>query len=841
MTEKSSAAASALSIPFVPRPLEDMQHLTFLEYLLQASFHTTELHVTRGFTFVTAEEEDGFKAASVESFDGSIVSVCVDMNRMEPPQSFEDCVARGSMDVDITKQLFETGTISPPLGFHGNPTGSYRMLIFKVALGKVLVHNGDTNNQNAFLKRKIPKGYDSIELSVNTDPAFYNSIYRINRHQQALLYACVELEFTPVKIDVPEPVCEMCETAVAQWYCHSDKAHFCNACDASHHSVTPIFSRHVRIASANSPVQFGVCEAHPSEVIDAVCLKCYRALCSHCILFDSHSDPSFFDHPLMSTTDAYECAMSKTSESDARLQRRIQALTERVKNRHDLLSQIYASFNNTKKRIDNATSMLLEKLENMKQKKMQYLDAIKREADMEIRLMDWTEAFFDHLLLALNPADFITNRKKYDLLVTRMFGSECKINTSNLPIWMLQKLILVGTTRLWKVPLQQANRNGTIADTKDGAIAEDFMRPSILDDMEACIAHAALGKVDLKHKIDKIVHNEPMDLKGVGNVNPDAELVDAVPYPQENGDFDETLESAIVMHEHVLEPVWNLLSECNMATLLQFVRVVRLPEKTHLIRHLAIIANHFEELDTLVINACEFEMQNMCDNSFCILMRSSSCLNELLSFIFIHDKYGCVESLEWIRSYCECIHAYMADATDIKKAAEEATTHVVNKLVESIDVTTMPSTLRFVLYFFSELSGDRAASLCVDMLFGVLFSTFVSRNITNLEREPLTEVSFMMGRIGIACWDAVETKSLEFCLASKLKVWMQSVLKRPRLKSKIHTRPTKSTREALEYVLKALARMHEEVSQGQFDLPIEELNELTSTYNFIPLFEIATR
>ncbi|KAK1934075.1 B-box zinc finger domain-containing protein [Babesia divergens] len=853
MPETSSAATPAPNFEFVPTPLEDIQELTFLEYFLQLSFHTTDLHVTKGFRFVTPENEAKFRSASAERFKGSIVSSWVDMNRMEPPQSFESCVANGSMAIDVTRQLFETGTISAPLGFRGNPTGSYTMLLFKVALGKTLVHTADNGDQNAFLKRTIPQGYDSLELCLNSDPAFYNSIYRINSQYQAILYAAVQFEFTPVKIEVPEPICEMCETSVAQWYCPSDKAHFCNTCDASHHSTTPIFSRHVRIASSNSPVQFGVCEWHPSEVIDVVCLKCNCALCSHCILFDAHSDPSFFDHPLMSTMDAYECALNKTSESDICLQRRMEAITGRVKNRHNLLSQIYANFNNTKQRIDNATALLLEQLGKMKRKKIQYLDAIKREAETELLLIDWLEAFMGHLLLALNPADFIISRKKYDLFVMKMFGGECKINTSNLPIWMLQKLVLVGTTRLWKMPLQQpgiADAGDTYADAKDATIASDFIRPSLFDDTDACIGHAGGGQVDLQHKIDYILKNEPMDLKDLVDEGAPAglggdstrELYQGDGYRGALSDVDEPpLESVIAIQQHVLEPVWNLLSEFNMATLLQFVRVVRVPEKHHLIRHLAIIANHFEEMDSLVTNACEFEMQNLCDNSLCMLMRSSSCLSELLSFICLHEKYGCMESIEWIRSYCECVHAYLSDASDVKQAADEATTHVVNKVVDSIDVIAMPSTLRFVLYFFAELSGERAASLCVDMLFGVLFSTHVARNIKHPNREALTEVSFLMGRIGIACWDAVETSSLEFCLASRLKVWMQSLLKRPRLKSKIHTRPTTVTVDSLQYVLKSLAKMHNDINMGTFDLPIEQINELTSNYNFIPLFEIASR
>ncbi|CDR94940.1 hypothetical protein, conserved [Babesia bigemina] len=839
------ARRTANGVPFQPKPIEDMHELTYLEYLLQLAFHTADLHVTKAFALASPEDEARFKSSSAELYQGSILPVWMDMNRMEPPQSFDDCAKRGTMSVDVTQQLFETGTISPPLGFQGNPTGSYRMLLFRVAVGRTMSHTPEAGDHDAFLKRRVPAGYDSLELCTNTEPAFYNALYRISSERQALLCAAVEFEFTPVKIEVPEPVCEMCESAAAQWYCHSDKAHFCNACDAKQHSVTPIFARHTRVATSKSPVQFGLCESHPSEVIDVVCLQCNRALCSHCILFDAHSDPSFFDHPLMSTLDAYECATRKTSESDAVLKRRMETIMGRIRNRHDLLSQIYANFNNVREKIDNATSMLLERLDGMRARKLQYLKAIRREAETELLLIDWLESSMAHLLLSLNHADFITNRKKYDLLVDKMLGADCRVSVSNLPFWMTQRLVLVGGTELSRMPLQQAIGSGATANAgaSDAAVAGDFTRTNLFEDLGDGVSHVQGERVSLKSKIDSILKNEPMELTGVPHsvAVGAARTEDGAASPTGPAPEPQPSQLVLAVQDHVLEPVWTLLSEGGMATLLHFIRAVRIPEKNHVIRHVATLANYFEEMDTLVTNACEFEIQDLSQSSLCMLMRSSSCISEILNFIFLHERYGCEESIEWVKLYCDCLHAFVADNADARHAAEEATSHVVNKLVQSSDVATMPSTLRFMIYFFAELAADRAASLCVDMLFGVLFSAHVARNVRGLDRGALTEVSFLMGRVGIACWDAVETNSLEFCLAARLKVWMQGLLRRPRLKSSIHTRPTAVPTESLLYVLTALDKMAMEINSGTCGLPVDQVNELTARYNFIPLFEIAGR
>ncbi|ORM41515.1 uncharacterized protein BXIN_2477 [Babesia sp. Xinjiang] len=855
MTENDNSKANPGVLKFVSQPLEDIQELTYLEYLLQLAFHTTDLHVTKGLMLASTADEEQFKRDTTTRFRGSPISVWVDMNRMEPPQSFDNCITNGVISVDLTQQLFQYGTIPPPVGFQGNPTGSYRMLLFKLALGRIMAHTPEAGDHDAFLKRTVPAGYDTIELCTNTEPAFYNVIYRISSAKQALLYAVVEFEFTPVKIEVPEPICEMCESSVAQWYCHSDKAHFCNACDTKHHSVTPIFSRHVRVSSSQSPVQFGVCESHPSEIIDVVCLQCNRALCSHCILFDAHSDPSFFDHPLMSTVDAYECAMHKNSESDVELHKRMETITGRVRNRHELLSQLYANFNNVRQKIDAATALLLEQLGSMRRRKLQYIEAIKREAELEMLQMKWVEAFMSHLLLALNPADFITNRKKYELLVSKMFGGECRVTVSNLPLWMMQRLVLVGTTQLRKVPLQQVGIDDAVhhpTDVEDATVAGDFTRTNLFEDLGDSVGHVSGERIDLRHKIESILRNEPMELRQVPVDDPGKGIIDTDKYdigatdmdcysPNYMGNDTQPSEAVLAVQAHMLEPVWALLSEEGMATLLHFIRAVRIPEKSHVIRHLATLANHFEEMDSLVTNACEFEMQSLCDTNLCMLMRSSSCLSELLCFIFLNERYGCSESLEWVRMYCDGIHAFLADAKDTKRGAEEAASHVVNKLVNSVDAATMPSTLRFVLYFLAELAGERADSLCVDMLLGVLLSTHIARNVRSIAREALTEVSFLMGRIGIACWDAVETNSVEFCLAAKLKLWMRALLRRTRLRSSIHTRPAPVAIESLHYVLKALAALEHEFNSGTSNLSIQQVNDLTTRYNFIPLFEIAAR
>ncbi|AFZ81423.1 hypothetical protein BEWA_008330 [Theileria equi strain WA] len=799
--------------PFKPVLLRDTHELELLEYFAQLSFFTADLHITRGWKLCSLEQEEAFKADSAK-LDGSIVSFLMDLDKMEPPQAFESCLSSGILSVDFTKQLYETGTIAPPVGFKGNPTGTYKMLLFKVALGKILSH---LDGHDTFLTSQIPESYDSIEYNTSSEPRYYNSLYRIRDPKQALLYAVIEIEFTPVRINVPEPVCDLCETAPARWYCHSDRANFCNSCDTKYHSSTPIFSRHTRVSCSKSPNQFGLCESHPTEMIDKVCVDCSLALCNICTTCGKHSDSSFFNHTLITTTDAYDYSLNKNSNSDETLLQRTNLITGRIKNRHNLLSQIYANSFSVQTKIENASKLLVNQLNVMKDKKLMYLDAIKREANTELLMIDWIESFLNHLFLALGPADFVQCKKRYDLLINKMFGGELKISgdISDMPIWMSKKLVLVGNTNINSLSLEQMR-------IKEGGQTEqvisDWTPMNLYKDWEETIGH--LHREDDSHSTFKGDHALGEDL-----------LQDSL-----NG-----------VHEHVedtlVKKLWHLLSDGRMGTLLELIRVTKPPEKAILVKNICVIANHFEDMENLFIYAVKNALET--PYGYYILMRSSNCLCDILTFLLLENAEDTGEWLEYI-----CNTSGMDKKQfDASEFAQESSVEIVNRLM-SMDVIDMPSTLRFLIYTLADLVPKHAVNLCVDMMMVILAAhvrnSMYEYSILENSRNFKMELSFVMGRIGIILWELdVHTElSLEITLAEQCIKWMENILKKPRIVSKMHLKPTSlasATKDACRSILKSISILETNFNQGKLEVSAQEAHDLTNKYNMLELFELARK
>lgn len=76
--------------------------------------------------------------AHAQALQGPIVFSILDLNELETPQSLENIVAEGRIRSDWRKQVFPTGQCRPPVGFEGNPSGTFRVMVCKLALGAVL-------------------------------------------------------------------------------------------------------------------------------------------------------------------------------------------------------------------------------------------------------------------------------------------------------------------------------------------------------------------------------------------------------------------------------------------------------------------------------------------------------------------------------------------------------------------------------------------------------------------------------------------------------------------------------------------------------------------------------
>ncbi|KAF7456581.1 B-box zinc finger domain-containing protein [Cryptosporidium felis] len=394
-------------INVIPELIDDASVLARCEYMIQLSYYTPDLHVTRAWSLITKEQRETFnKYAS--NLGGHVIH-----------------------------------------GFDSNPLGIYRFGIFTIALGPVLTVDGADGVRST---APFPPGYmcrswqDPGSMNVPSSRSSFTANYQVKFCDQILPTMLVEIEFKPLRIEISQPICEMCDVNISTLYCESDKAHLCASCDEFHHSSTRLLSKHQRVPVSQSPYQFGFCPHHSTERIDSVCMNCYISLCPHCILIGQHSSGDAAEHILISTTDAVRMAYSGVSQSDLELHRRKKQLADYLSGRHNHINDIRSNYDEIRERIEMASKSLLQQLISLRERKVSFIMSIKRQLLTELLLIEWMEAFFAHLRLALLPSDFLVYSHRHDLVCSYFFGGKSNIVVSNdvMPSWIMEKFFVDG-------------------------------------------------------------------------------------------------------------------------------------------------------------------------------------------------------------------------------------------------------------------------------------------------------------------------------------------------------------------------------------------------------------
>ncbi|OII76454.1 B-box zinc finger domain-containing protein [Cryptosporidium andersoni] len=436
------------TIQVFPELIDDAFVLSRCEYRLQLSFYTPDLHITRAWSLITRDQRESFnKYAS--ALGGHIIQSVFDISKLSHDQGFDSILNESVIIVNPHTMVFTNGALSPPNGFEANPSGLYRFIIFTLALGPILtVDSSDLTKMSA----PFPSGYmcrtwqDPNVCYVPSPNYSFSANYQVKFSEQILPTILLEIEFKPLRIEISQPLCEMCEINLSTIYCGSDKAHLCSSCDEAHHSSTRLLSKHQRVPVSQSPYQFGFCPHHSTERIDSVCMECYIPLCPHCILIGQHSSGDAAEHILISTTDAIRMAYSGSSQSDLELYKRKQQLVDYLSSRNDYINNVRCNYDEIQERIELASKNLLQQLISLRDRKISFLMSVKRQLLTELLLIEWMEAFFAHLRLALLPSDFLVYSHRHDLVCSHFFGDISKIVISNevIPSWITERFFVDG-------------------------------------------------------------------------------------------------------------------------------------------------------------------------------------------------------------------------------------------------------------------------------------------------------------------------------------------------------------------------------------------------------------
>lgn len=432
----------------IPELIDDAFVLTRCEYMIQLSYYTPDLHVTRAWSLITKEQRERFnKYAS--NLGGHVIQCIYELSELPKNQNFESIFGENKIVVNSKNMVFKSGALPPPKGFDSNPLGIYRFGVFTLALGPVLMVDSIDGARSS---APFPPGYmcrswqSQDSVNVPSSRSSFTANYQMKFCDQILPTMLVEVEFKPLRIEISQPICEMCDINISTLYCESDKAHLCASCDEFHHSSTRLLSKHQRVPVSQSPYQFGFCPHHSTERIDSVCMNCYISLCPHCILIGQHSSGDAAEHILISTTDAIRMAYSGVSQSDLELHKRKKQLADYLSGRHNHINDIRSNYDEIQERIEIASKSLLQQLASLRERKISFIMSIKRQLLTELLLIEWMEAFFAHLRLALLPSDFLVYSHRHDLVCSYFFGGKSNIVVSKdvLPSWILEKFFVDG-------------------------------------------------------------------------------------------------------------------------------------------------------------------------------------------------------------------------------------------------------------------------------------------------------------------------------------------------------------------------------------------------------------
>ncbi|KAI9216609.1 hypothetical protein BC828DRAFT_393205 [Blastocladiella britannica] len=223
-----------------------------------------------------------------------------------------------------------------------------RAILCKVGVGRSYINSHENAQHDA-----LPDGYDSWYLPLEgrdsllrqhaagrgdqqngTDtshPDYYHEYYIPSAAQILPMYV-VAYEYDPERERKlrEKPMCDNCETALAEFHCAADAANLCKSCDTQLHSANKLASRHTRTPIGKGVDVFGNCRLHPEKQVEFFCSQCHVPVCVYCKMVGHHAAGEAAKHKLVSVSEAYTTVMAEAQLPDTILTSRKTAITNQL-------------------------------------------------------------------------------------------------------------------------------------------------------------------------------------------------------------------------------------------------------------------------------------------------------------------------------------------------------------------------------------------------------------------------------------------------------------------------------------------------------------------------------
>lgn len=767
----------------------------------------------------------------------------MDPNSIEPPTQFQKIVDERKV-LFSTNLTYQLSHISHPKSFTNNPEGQHYLLLVLVMPKKC---------QRASSTNVIPEDFDSILDDTGS--------IRVKSIAQVLFVTAVQFQLAAYRHQVPDPICEMCELTLAQWYCPADSAHLCDSCDKKHHASSAILSRHSRLLVSQSPFLFGYCSTHPSEKVNVVCTICYKSLCPSCEAFGvSTSTPSLDEfslgntthqHALISTTDAY-----KNSQSDIISSKE---LTDDIKNKHQILLNLYSNYKSTQDKVDHVTTALLSQLDRHFKRQTDYLDSRYRQLKLYSNTLEWLISFMDHLTLALGAAEFVYLKRKFDLFVEN-FTEKISLKIVH-PKWLMQPIEFWGG---FTVETKCSDENDNVTD--QAAADEDYLDkydltkpiiPGVNQPVDESFAPIYNFNINEGPEVLSLYQSNAQDTSELGmntsspkNMYPNNYLHEVASLAPSNAIYNSAqrdlyspvntnipIESSVVMTSHtpiqimkvqspiaqsdrifhdqcvnlsviitplMVDSLWGLLSEHRFLPLIGLVASCNVTKRMGFLQDLAKLANSYNSLHLLIHDYIRHLKEK--NTPEFLMLRSVGSLFDLFSWSLIGELST---MLEWFDTK-------LAEL-DMKYESLE---RCIENFVFDLSSGHIPEPLAWSLYQLSssKLGTDLIASLSASL---------VTRG--EIGGDDSRHIAYSLSKLGMLIWHGDQNGHLPN-ITKKLHRGVERFLKMPKKVVNLRLKHTGDATAVASAVVEPLLALKKEIygeaecGSSQFDVNIDVPN-----------------
>ncbi|KAL7751207.1 hypothetical protein RI367_003413 [Sorochytrium milnesiophthora] len=353
-----------------------------LEYFLQLSLHASTAHLVAAYALSNPHTHLAFEKRCS-------TILCLD--------AFVDSAAlpAGNSEDEVMRRGFAFGQQCPGLKVNigdlelssasqaGDHTTPAKANLFKVVLCKVGIGRAYIRREEDAARELPPDGYDSFYLADCDTGAGYSHSYYIHNAAQILPMFVLHFEYDPVKErrSREKAKCDMCEVAVAEFYCAADAANLCKACDLQVHSANKLMSRHIRTPIGRGTDVFGMCRHHPEKSVEFFCSVCNVPVCVYCKMVGNHSSGDAAKHKLVGVTEAYQSVVAEAQSVDSILQSRRQNISQQLGCIASRFKSVEKHAAGVQQQIDEIYRKALLDLRHITKRKVRVLDCATAEID----------------------------------------------------------------------------------------------------------------------------------------------------------------------------------------------------------------------------------------------------------------------------------------------------------------------------------------------------------------------------------------------------------------------------------------------------------------------------